>query len=70
MHRTPVTSTNLSSVGYDHATGILEIAFHSGGLYQYAGVPANVYQSLMSASSHGQYFHRFIKDIYPYRKLR
>jgi len=32
---------------------LLEIRFHSRGVYHYFNVPLNVYQNLMSASSHG-----------------
>lgn len=67
MRMIPVSSSNLSSVGYEN--GVLHIAFHSGGLYEYTGVPVEVYQGLMSASSHGQYFHRYIKGVYPYRRI-
>ncbi|WP_235428357.1 MULTISPECIES: KTSC domain-containing protein [Xenorhabdus] len=48
----------------------MEIAFHSGGIYQYDGVPDNVHQGLISASSKGKYFHQYIKNVYPYRKVR
>jgi hypothetical protein len=70
MQRTPVTSSNLKSVGYDPDTRTLEIEFHSGGIYQYSGVPEAVYSGLMSASSHGSYFDSHIKKAgYPYRKV-
>lgn len=70
MQRIRVSSSNLASVGYDPSTSTLEIEFNSGGIYQYYNVPANIYQGLMSASSHGQYFHRHIKDVYRFRKIR
>ncbi|MBE8596842.1 MULTISPECIES: KTSC domain-containing protein [unclassified Xenorhabdus] len=70
MNRVSVSSSNLHSVGYDQVTRTLEIAFHSGGIYQYDGVPANVHQGLISASSKGKYFHQYIKNVYPYRKVR
>lgn len=70
MKRTPVTSSNLRTVGYDEATQTLEIEFHSGGVYQYNSVPRSIYEGLMSASSHGKYFHAHIKGVYPYRKIR
>lgn len=69
MNRTYVTSSNINSVGYDSSSMTLEIEFNSGGVYQYFNVPAHIYQGLMSAPSHGKYFHQFIKDIYRYRKL-
>lgn len=71
MDRTRVSSSNLASVGYDPNTRMLEIEFHSGGIYQYSNVPAYVYSSLMSASSHGSYFDAHVKKAgYYCRKTR
>lgn len=71
MERKHVNSSNLASVGYDPTSKTLEIEFLNGGLYQYFGVPESVYQGLMSASSHGQYFDSHIKKGgYRYNKLR
>ena len=69
MRRRPVNSSNLRSVGYDAETSTLEIEFHHGGIYQYFGVPDQVYSSLMSFASHGKYFHRYIRYVYPYAKV-
>jgi len=70
MKRSPVSSSNLSEVGYDPATSTLEIAFKQGGVYQYAGVPTNIYKGLMSAASHGRYFDAYIKKAgYAVRKM-
>lgn len=68
MLRTSVFSSNLRTVGYDAATHTLEIAFHSGGVYVYDRVPADVYAGLMRAASHGQYFDRNIKGRYAFRR--
>ena len=70
MLRTPVNSSNLQSVGYDSKSQVLEIAFHGGGVYQYYSVPQSTYEGLMSASSHGRYFHRNIKDVFRHREVR
>ncbi len=71
MNRTAVSSSNLASVGYDPVQQTLEIEFHSGSVYQYSGVPADVYAGLMSATSHGRYFDAFIKKAgYRYRQIR
>lgn len=70
MNHVPVSSSNLRSVGYDPATHVLEIAFHSSGIYQYSGVPPHIHSGLMNASSKGQYFDAHIKKAgYPYRKV-
>lgn len=70
MDRTPVRSSNIRSVGYDPASMTLEVKFHSGGLYQYAGVPETIYHGFMRAASKGTYFHDYIKGRYPDRQAR
>jgi len=70
MDRTPVRSSNISSVGYDASSRILEVEFHSGGIYQYPGIPETVYQGLMRAISKGTYFHDHIKGRYSYKQVR
>lgn len=69
MQRQSVISSNLYSVGYEPDTATLEIEFRHGGVYQYSSVPARVYEGLMNSGSHGQYFHRYIRNVYPYRKI-
>ena len=70
MQRTPVISSDLQSVGYNATTHTLEIEFTNGSVYQYSGVPESIYKQLMSVSSHGKYFHAYIKNIYPYKQVR
>lgn len=68
MNMTPVSSSNIASIGYENGT--LYVAFNRGGLYAYSGVPESVYYVLMSASSHGSYLAAHVKGIYPYRRIR
>ena len=71
MHRTPVSSSNISSIGYDPGTQTLEVEFHNGSVYQYRGVPQGIYQGLMGAPSHGQYLDAYIKKGgYPFTRIR
>jgi len=70
MNRTPVSSSNLSSVGYDQDDETLEIEFNSGGVYQYYDVPPRIHEGLMNASSHGSYFHSHIKENFRYDQIR
>ncbi len=58
----PVTSSNLAAVGYDARRQALEIQFHGGGRYRYAGVPRDRFLALCQAKSKGGYFHRCIRD--------
>lgn len=67
MNMIPVSSSNISSIGYENNT--LYVSFHSGGLYLYSGVPESVYRELMSASSHGKYLAAYVKNRYPYKRI-
>lgn len=67
MNMSHVISTNIDSVGYDGNT--LYIRFNNGSLYAYYNVPKNIYDSLMSANSHGKYFTAHVKWNYPYERL-
>ncbi|MET8854583.1 KTSC domain-containing protein [Streptomyces sp. NPDC004579] len=68
MNRSPVDSSNITSIGYDATGMLLEIEFPSG-IYQYDAVPEHIYVELMAAPSHGRYFARAIKNRYAYRKV-
>ncbi|NJM53485.1 MAG: KTSC domain-containing protein [Blastocatellia bacterium] len=70
MKRIAVESSNLASVGYDEAAKMLEIQFHSGGIYQYDNVKKEFYDELMKAESKGRYFLHEIKGVYSYRRVR
>ncbi len=70
MDRTPVSSSNLASVGYDPINQVLEVKFLNESVYQYLGVPASVHSGLMGASSHGTYLDQHFKQAgYAYRKV-
>ena len=70
MNRKPVSSSNINSIGYDLALGILEVEFHSGGVYQYFDVPELLHHQFMTAVSHGQFFEDHIKYHYRYQKVK
>lgn len=70
MIRQPVISSNIRAIGYDSESSTLEIEFHTGGVYQYFSVPETTYNELMHASSHGSYFHRYVKDQYRWAKIK
>lgn len=70
MERQSVVSSNVKSVGYELESNTLGIEFRSGAVYQYYGVPPEVYEALMRAPSQGKYFYVNIRDRYPYRRVR
>ena len=69
MERTPVRSSNISSIGYCEDSNTLEVEFHGGALYAYYEVPADLHTGLKLADSHGSYLHRHIKGKYRYARL-
>ena len=76
MHRHPVTSTTVESVGYDEKTAVLEIEFvagaagHSDGtVYDYYMVPPSVFHGLMKAESPGRFFGEFVRDKFSFRQV-
>jgi hypothetical protein len=73
MNRKPVTSRNISSVGWEadrdgSMTGTLEVEFHSGHLYQYDNIQRSMYEDLITASSPGKYFAQIIKSNFDARR--
>ena len=69
MHRTPVTSLNIRSIGYDPQLAVLEVEFTSGDVYRYFNVPEHLHRELMNASSHGRFLNEYIKYSYRYQKV-
>jgi hypothetical protein len=69
MKRTPVSSSNIASIGYDAATRTLEVEFNDGSVYHYFGVPQSEYAGLMAAGSHGSYLAQHIKGSYSYSRV-
>jgi len=69
VNRTPVSSSNIASIGYDSGSSTLEVEFIGGSVYQYFDVPEGVYVEFMRAGSKGQFFHANIKDTYRYSKV-
>ena len=66
MNVTAVESSTLATVGYDRSRELLQLEFRSRAVYQYYGVPAQVHEGLLSASSKGHYFNRYIRGFFLY----
>jgi hypothetical protein len=48
----PIRSDALAAVDYDEARLILTVEFAHGGIYEYAGVPRELYDELLDAQPH------------------
>lgn len=81
MQRTPVVSSQITSIGYDPVGQVLEIEFPSrkeaprggevgvGSVYQYTEVPQKVHEELMAAKSVGSHFGANIRGKFQYKKI-
>lgn len=75
MDMMPVTSSQISAVGYDARRRVLGIKFTRGGHYEYDDVPEVVYRGLLAADrdpqqSVGTAFHTAVElPAYAFRRL-
>lgn len=65
MDRTHVESSNITSVGYDVASRLLQVVFHSGAVYNYTDVDPEHHEGLVSSDSPGRYLNQHIKGNCP-----
>jgi hypothetical protein len=73
---TPVTSSQIESIGFDEPSQTLAICFKSktggpGSVYHYAGMTRENYIAFASAESIGSHFYKHIKSNplkYPYTR--
>lgn len=64
-----VESTLVQAVGYDAATQTLTVKLVTdGSVYEYFGVPQEVYDQFMAAESKGNFFAKNIKNVYKFQK--
>jgi hypothetical protein len=56
----------IHAIGYDEEVQVLEIIFNNGSIYQYRGVPREVYEQFLRAASPGNYFHENVRDEFEY----
>lgn len=69
MERFPVSSSSVSMIGYDAETQALEVQYNNGGVYQYQGVPQDVFDQLMNAASKGTFINQQIKNSYVFVRV-
>jgi hypothetical protein len=65
-----VQSSAIERIYYSAKRRELFVAFTSGRVYVYFGVPQQEYDDFLSAPSLGQYFNFRIRDRYEYRELK
>ena len=65
-----ISSDHIDGVKYDAAERKMTVRFRNGYQYLVHGVPREEVQAFMGASSHGEHYHKFIKDRYPVERVR
>lgn len=69
IERRAVASKSIAGFGYHVRLQVLEIAFRSGAVYRYFGVPRPVFDGLLKADSKGRYFSQEIRNRFEFRRL-
>ena len=65
-----VDSEAMQEVEYDAGSRTLRIRFADGRWWRYFDASAAVYEGLITAESHGRYFHEHIRDRFRYERCR
>jgi hypothetical protein len=68
-HWIRLQSSVLAAARYHRSSRLLQLAFRSGSIYQYTGVPPHTFAELPEAESKGEYFNRYIRNCFPVTPL-
>lgn len=60
----PVSSSNITHIGYDPEEKILAVKFKDGALYHYHDCEKDAHEALISAKSIGSHFHTNVRGSY------
>jgi lysyl-tRNA synthetase class 2 len=69
MHRTPVSSSAIASIGYNAGSRMLEVEFTSGSVFRYFEVEQDAHEDFLEAPSKGAFFNARIRDAYPFTQM-
>ncbi|WP_375303447.1 KTSC domain-containing protein [Niastella sp. OAS944] len=62
-------SSVVAHMDYYPASATLRITYTSGEIYDYLHVPLKIYEAMKASTAKGFYLNKFIKGIYPYKKV-
>ncbi|MFA6060326.1 MAG: KTSC domain-containing protein [Taibaiella sp.] len=62
-------SSVIITAHYNKDTQVLKVIFRSGAVYEYYGVPEEVYLFYMKAKSKGTFLNKFIKGNFEFEKV-
>lgn len=69
MERTPVSSSSIRSLGFDPETGVCEVEYQNGVVYQASGMTAEQFQAILAAESVGSYYARNIRNAFVHTRV-
>jgi hypothetical protein len=67
-----IQSDNVSAAGYDEASMVMTVQFKNGALYEYYGVPAELWTSFLAAQPHPWSqvgYPRLVQAAIPYKRI-
>jgi KTSC domain len=71
MHRVPVSSRILKTIGYDSARLMLEVKFRiTGKVYAFYDITKEEFTRLINARSIGNYFNTKIKNRFQFMEVK
>ena len=68
----PIQSDSVRAAGYDEVSMVMTVQFDNGALYEYYGVPAELWTSFVAAQPHpwGQLgYPRLVQGGIPYKRI-
>jgi len=64
-----IKSTNIKSAVYNTETSLLTIVFNNGSIYEYEGVPWELFTKFRMSDSQGSFLNSNIKPKYKFKKI-
>ena len=67
-----IQSDNVSAAGYDELSMVMTVQFDNGALYEYYGVPSDLWTSFVAAQPHPWSqvgYPRLVQDAVPYKRI-
>lgn len=68
IERSPVTSSNVKSVGHCPNTNTLAIEYSDGSIYHYHDVDKDTHDQLVASKSVGGFIHSNVKGVFKHSK--
>jgi hypothetical protein len=66
----PIQSSGIRALGHDPRRSLLWVEYDSGAVYEYSGVPADLYERMLAAQPHPWSEYGEEVKSHPYRVVR